>query len=165
MNPTTSALPAPRSLVHDILPPAKQAPTVPNPVTTAIKAEVVDPIPVKNPNTNVSSNLTYEATAANPIAGAMPTLEPAHPAAKTDNDLERILKSVSRRVKATDEFERQQTKRTLFPITRLDNKQLLPIVTAVVVAVALVVVATTAMRPSLSHVRTRATANSATLSR
>src|SRR5437016_14140938 len=117
MNPTTSAIPAPPGLVHDVTPPAvaKKA-AAPAAIASPIKAEVVASIPVKQPGSVPANQAAYDVHAPNPVTSdSIAVLSSPPKTDKSDNDLERILKSVNRKVKASEEYERQQADRKRLP--------------------------------------------------
>jgi len=151
MNPNTSAIAAPPGLVHDIAPPAARQPAAPNPVAAPIKAEVVESIPVKNPLEPAQAGIS------NPVAGgAGMAVEPAAPPAKQDNELEKILKAVSHRVKASDELEQRQAKLQKVSVNSMAERQMiLPAAVALIVAAVLTLAAVAASHESAVHVRTR----------
>src|SRR5438552_3524944 len=103
MNPTASTVPAPASLVHDVLPPAVKTPAAsPAAMAAPIKAEVVEHIPVKNPFP--SGDVPPQVAAPNPITAGHAVAAEAS-TAKNDKDLDRILRTVNRSLKVSEAYE------------------------------------------------------------
>jgi hypothetical protein len=141
MNPASPALPAPKGLVQDIKP-SYQTPA--NSYPASVKTEVVSSIPVKDPNAANHSAIPVQ----NPLSANQPSNNPV--AAK---ELDRILKDVNKDVKKLDGPIKDK-----FSLGHLKSADLIvPIMIAVLVAVALTAATVLAFRPPPDNVRTRAT--------
>jgi H+/gluconate symporter-like permease len=124
MNPSTPVALASGGVMHDVRPPTPKVP----PPTTPIKAEVVESIPVRNPDAVAQPAAQMAAT--NPIAaGWQSSLESARPA-------------VNPHLKTSETKEQRQTNR------QLSVARLLPVVAALLVASGLVAAAILSFRQS-----------------
>lgn len=147
MNPTSATVPAPRSLVQDVRPPANHPAANSNQVVNPIMAELVDSFPVSNP-------IAYAPAAAPAVNNPITTTTATPSQAGGDKELDHILQDVTKGIRAF--VEPPKTKRFRISANPGGNpRPIVPIITAVLVAGVLLIAAVLAFRPSTGHIRTR----------